>query len=124
MPTLTRGPIVVNLDRPREIVFNLNTEVIIQSAGKRGADLWKKIGEEKDPETGELKDALDVNLENLRLYLWAALQDDMRAHGELLTEEQVGGLVSNKRKVTAVLSALVGALNRYYGRDTEELGEN
>jgi hypothetical protein len=120
MPSILKSPIFVDLDRRRELIFDLNTEALIQGAGKRDSALWTKIGEKKDPKTGEIKDTLDLNVENLRIYLWACLYRDMRANGELLTQDDIGALVNNRRKATAVFLAVREAMSRYYGRDEEE----
>ncbi len=108
---LSRKPIYIDLDRRREIVFNLNTEILIREEGKGASSLWESIGVETDPETGEEKKLLDVNLENLRVYLWAALFEDAKKHGEILT---------HRKYVTEAVLRITEALRLYYGDDEGE----
>lgn len=115
--TLFKNPIYVEFDRRRQLVFNLNTEILIRNAGGAKSSLWETIAEARNPETGEIERTLDVNLENLRLYLWAALQEDATAHGETLTLEEVGSLLTRRKWVTLTISAITQALNQYYGDD-------
>lgn len=116
---LMKKPIFVEFDRRRAVVFNLNTEILIRNAGGKDSSLWETIGEAKDPETGEIKRTLDVNLANLRLYLWAALQEDAHRRGETLTLEDVGALLAKRKWVTQAVVAISDALNQYYGDDPE-----
>lgn len=120
---IVKTPIYLDLDCRRELVFDLNTEALIQGASKRDASLWTKIGEEKDPKTGELRDKLDVNVENLRTYLWACLYRDTRARGELLTPEDIGAMVGHRKKATLAFLAVRAAMDRYYGKDEDEPGK-
>ncbi len=117
---IQKKPIFVEFDRRRELTFNLNTEILIRGAAEPGASLWQTIGVETDPETGEEKRSLDVNLDNLRVYLWAALQEDAKAHGETLTVEDVGRMVSRRKWVTQAVLQLTAALSAYYGDDPGE----
>jgi hypothetical protein len=110
-----KKPIFVDFDRRREVVFNLNTEILIRNAGGKDSSLWDTIGETKDEATGQISRTLDVNVENLRLYLWAALQGDARARGEALTIEDVGALLSRRKWVIPAVRAISEALNQYYG---------
>jgi hypothetical protein len=118
---LFKKPIFIELDRRRQLVFNLNTEILIRQAGGENSSLWQTIGERTDPGTGKVERTLDVNLENLRLYLWAALQEDARACGEQLTLEEVGGLLTRRKWVISTVEAITEALRQYYGDDP--LGE-
>jgi hypothetical protein len=113
-----KKPVLVEFDRRRQVVFNLNTEILIRNAGGDNSSLWTTIGERTNPETGKVERTLDVNLENLRLYLWAALQDDAKAHGESLTVEEVGGLLTRRKWVILAVEAITEALRQYYGDDT------
>jgi hypothetical protein len=70
-----------------------------------------------DPKTGETRRTLDVNLENMRLYLWAALQEDAQRAGELLTMEDVGAMLTRRAWVTRAVTSITEALNQYYGDD-------
>ncbi|WP_446744297.1 hypothetical protein [Silvibacterium acidisoli] len=123
MPILKK-PIFLNLDRRREVIFDLNTEKRIQSQRKLGVSLWEEVGEYVDAETGEIKKKLNLNLENFGIYLWAALYDDAHKHGELLTVAEVGALVDKKKKFEAAYDALSSALLVYYGDDEDEPGED
>ena len=116
---LYREPIYVDFDRRREVVFNLNTEILISNAGGKNSSLWETIGETADA-TGKVNKTLDVNLENLCLYLWAALQKDARARGEALTVEDVGNLLTRRKWVTQAVVAIGKALGRYYGDEPGE----
>lgn len=118
---ISKKPIFVDFDRRREVVFNLNTEILIRNAGGENSSLWKTIGETKDETTGDVRRTLDVNLENLRLYLWAAFQAAARAHSEALTQEEVGELLTRRKWVIPAVQAITEALNQYYG--DEPLGE-
>lgn len=117
MVLIQRKPIFVDFDRRRQLVFNLNTEILIRGGGGQGASLWDTVGETVDPKTGDISRTLDVNLENLRLYLWAALTEDAVKHGELLTLDEVGALLVKRRWVTKAVMAITEALNQYYGDD-------
>lgn len=117
---LTRKPVYIDLDRRREIVFNLNTEILIREVGKGASSLWESIGVETDAETGEEKKLLDVNLENLRVYLWAALFEDAKRHGEMLTVEDVGAILTHRKYVTEAVLRITEALRLYYGDDEGE----
>ena len=117
---LSRKPVFVDLDRRREIVFNLNTEILIREAGKGSESLWEQIGIERDADSGEEKKTLDVNLQNLRVYLWAALQADCRSRGEMLTVEDVGALLTRRKYVTRAVEGISEALQLYYGEDEGE----
>jgi hypothetical protein len=114
---IQKTPIYVDFDRRRQLVFNLNTEILIRGAGGRDCALWETVGEHKDEKTGEVSRSLDVNLENLRVYLWAALQDDARAHGETLTVDDVGKLLARRKWITQAVLQMGDALNQYYGDD-------
>ena len=114
---IDKTPIYIELDRRREVVFNLNTEILIRSAcaSEDSTSLCSTVGERVNPKTGEPERVLDVNLNNLRVYLWAALQQDARARDEKLTIEDVGQLITQRRFVTRALLALTQALKVYYG---------
>lgn len=114
---LFKKPIHVDLDRRRQVVFNLNTEILIRNAGGKDSALWETVAETLDPETGKVSRTLDVNIENLRLYLWAALQEDAQRHGEQLTVEDVGAVLSRRKWVTTAVVAITEALQQYYGDD-------
>jgi hypothetical protein len=117
---IQKTPIYVDFDRRREIVFNLNTEILIRGAGKQSSSLWETIGVEVDAESGQEKRSLDVNLENLRAYLWAALQEDAKRHNEALTEDEVGALLTRRKWVTQAVLKIADALSRYYGDEPGE----
>jgi hypothetical protein len=117
---IQKKPIFVDFDRRRELTFNLNTEILIRGAVEPGASLWQTIGVEKDAETGEEKRTLDVSLDNLRAYLWAALQEDAKAHGEMLTIEDVGSMITRRKWVTQAVMQLTAALSAYYGDEPGE----
>jgi hypothetical protein len=114
---LLKKPVFVDFDRRRRLVFNLNTEILIRNAGGAKSSLWDTIGEARDEATGEITRTLDVNLENLRLYLWAALQDDAQRAGETLTVDEVGALLTRRGWVTQAVVAITLALSQYYGDD-------
>ncbi len=118
--SIQKAPIFVDFDRRRTVVFNLNTEILIRNAAAKGTSLWETIGETTDSETGEVKRTLDVNLENLRLYLWAALQDGSQRVGETLTVDEVGALLTKRRWVTQAVVAITAGLNQYYGDEPGE----
>lgn len=117
---IDKTPIYVDFDRRRELAMNLNAEILIRNSAEPGASLWQTIGVETDPETGKEKRTLDVNLDNLRVYLWALLQDDAKARGEKLTIEDVGQMITRRKWVTQAVIAITKALAAYYG---DELGE-
>ncbi len=112
-----KKPIFVDFDRRRQLAFNLNTEILIRNAGGKDSSLWETIAETQDPETGKIQRTLDVNVENLRLYLWAALQEDATRRNETLTVEDVGALLTRRKWVTQAVLAITEALNQYYGDD-------
>jgi hypothetical protein len=116
---ITKKPIYIDLDRRRELCMNLNTEILIRNTAEPGASLWKTIGVESDPETGKEKRTLDVNLDNLKVYLWALLQDDARTHNEKLTVDEVGGLITRRSWVTEAVVKITAALAGYYGDDAQ-----
>lgn len=115
--SIVKTPVFLDLDRRRELIFDLNTEALIQGANANIGGLLTKIGEETDPKTGKLREKMDVNLDNLRVYLWAALYRDAHERGELLTIEDVGRLIDRRRKVTLAYFAMRAVLDRYYGRE-------
>jgi hypothetical protein len=108
-------PIFIDLDRRRQVIFNLNTEILIRGNAGKNAPLWETIGESTDPETGKPTRTLDVNLGNLRTYLWAALQEDAQRHDELLTPVEVGAMLVHRSQVKVAVEALTTALMQYYG---------
>jgi hypothetical protein len=112
---ITKKPIYVDMDRRRELCMNLNTEILIRDAAEPGATIWKTIGVD---DAG--KRTLDVDLGNLRIYLWAMLQDDARARGEKLTVEDVGQLITRRAWVARAVVAVAAALNAYYGDEPGE----
>ncbi len=116
---ILKKPVFVDFDRRREVVFNLNTEILIKSAGGKDAALWETIGKRVNSKTHKEENILDVNLENLRLYLWAALQHDARRVGEALTIEDVGALLVKRRWVTQAVKAISEAMRQYYGDDPQ-----
>jgi len=120
MSTIVRTPVYIELDRRRELVFDLNTEALIQGANPGDLSLWMKIGEKKDEKTGEVKDTLDVNLQNLRTYLWACLYRDSRENDELLTLEDVGALINTQKRCTIAFLKVRQAMNQYYGHEPGE----
>lgn len=120
---IQKTPIFIDLDRRRRVVFNLNTEILIRSAGKRNASIFETIGEAKDPETGETKRSLDVDVENLRVYLWAAIQEDAERHNETLSLADVGALLTNKIRIGKAVVAVTRGLAAYYGDGPDEPGE-
>ena len=120
---IVKSPTFIELDRRRELAFNLLTEARIQSKQKPGSSLLESIGEFTDEKTGEVKKKLRLNLENLAVYLWAALYDDAHKRGELLDVEDVGRLINRKKKADAAYDALSAAMRAYYGYDEDEQGE-
>lgn len=112
---IQKTPIFVELDRRRRLTMNLNTEILIRTAGGAGKALLGTVGKRKDEATGEDVPVLGVDLENLRLYLWAALQADAAEHGEVMTQDEVGALMTKRKHVTEALAALMVAIAQYYG---------
>lgn len=117
---IQKAPIYIDLDRKREVLFNLNTEILIRGTAAAGKTILETIGKRRNEETGEDEPVLSVNPENLRVYLWAGLQEDARRHDEKMTLEEVGRLLASKRQVTEAVAAVLVAVNQYYG---EEPGE-
>lgn len=115
---ITKTPIYVDLDRRRELAMNLNTEITIRNTTP-GASLWETIGVETDAE-GKEKRTLDVNLDNLKVYLWAMLQDDAKGRGEKLTVDDVGKLITRRAWVARAVVAITAALAAYYGDESGE----
>jgi hypothetical protein len=112
---IEKMPIYVTLGRRRELTMNLNTEIVIKTAGgTRG--LFDTIGKRVNEE-GEEEPILEVNAENLRIYLWAMILPDAKAHGEKLTVEDVGALITRKRLAAEAVAAVSLALARYLGDD-------
>jgi hypothetical protein len=120
MSTIVRTPVYIELDRRRELVFDLNTEALIQGANPNNLSLWMKIGEKRNEKTGKVEDTLDVNLENLRVYLWACLYRDAREHDEPLTLEDVGAMINTRKRCTNAFLAVRQAMNQYYGHEPGE----
>jgi hypothetical protein len=118
--SIQKAPIFVDFDRRHQVVFNLNTEILIRNAGGKDSNLWETIGQRKNAKTGETEKLLDVNLENLRLYLWAALQEGSQRAGETLTIEDVGALLTRRKWVTRAVVAIGDALKQYYGDEPGE----
>ena len=123
MASIVKSPIFLDLDERRELVFDLNTEALIQGSGKRDVSLWTKIGEEVDPKTGEIKNKFDLETDNLRVYLWACLYRDAQRRGELLTIDDVGALINHRTKATQAFLAVREAMDRYYGKAEGEPGK-
>ena len=117
---LSTTPILITLDRTRELCFDLNAEIMVRNARAAAADLVTDIGTRRNPKTGTEERALQVNLDNLRRYLWAALARDCRRHDELLTLDQVGELIRHRSQVNTALAAVLAALDAYYGADAGE----
>ena len=111
-------PIYIDLDRRRQVIFNLNTEIVIRNAGGNGKGVLETIGKNVNKETGDEELVLGVNSENLRLYLWAAIQEDGK--GDRLTVEDVGRLIDSKKSATAATSAILTAIAAYYGDEPGE----
>jgi hypothetical protein len=116
---ISKKPIYVDFGRRRELCMNLNAEILIRNTAP-GATLWETIGVETDPETGKQKRTLDVNLDNLKVYLWALLQDDARRNGEKLTIDEVGAMITRRVWVTEAVVAITSALAAYYGDEPGE----
>jgi hypothetical protein len=112
---LYKEPIFVDFDRRRRVEINLGTEILIRNAGGKEAPAWEEVGQRINPATGEQEWALAVNEDNLRLYLWAALQDDAKAHGETLTLEDLRWLSDRHNWAQQGVVAVRRALNQYYG---------
>lgn len=115
-----KKPIYVEFDRRREVVFDLNTEILIRNAGGKDGSIWEEVGKRENPKTGAVERLMDVNLDNLRLYLWAALQADCKARGEFLTVEEAGALLRRRKWVLPAVDAITEALDQYYGEDPGE----
>ncbi len=105
---IQKMPIYIDLDRRRQLVFNLNTEILIRNAGGQEKGILETIGKNEDDTP-----ILSVNLENLRLYLWAAIQEDARL--EKLTIEDVGRLIQTRHAATEATGAILSAISAYYG---------
>jgi hypothetical protein len=118
---IQKTPIYIELDRRREVIFNLNTEILIKGTAAAGKTVLETIGKRHNEETGEDEPVLSVNAENLRVYLWAGLQDDARRRGEMLTQEEVGRFLTCKRQITEAVAAVLMGINQYYG--DEQPGE-
>ena len=112
---LDRTPIWITLDRPRELRFNLNAELLVRAQADAENGLLQEVGTIHNPETGEDMPRMDVHLANLRVYLWAALQADARARGDMLSLDAVGELLDTREKITEALSLVGAALAQYYG---------
>ena len=110
------SPFFVDLDKRRPIEFNLNTERMIFKHKERDSALVEVV-EEIVGEDGKPKVKHDINLDNLAIYLWAAITEGARIAGEpvLFTIDDVGALVSGKRKATNAYLALRLLMARYYG---------
>ncbi len=119
-PVLYKEPIFVDFDRRRRVEINLGTEILIRNAGGKEAPAWEEVGHRINPATGERECALAVNEDNLRLYLWAALQDDAKAHGETLTLDDLRWLSDRHNWAQQGVVAVRRALNQYYGGPRQE----
>ena len=117
---LYKEPIFVDFDRRRRVEINLGTEILIRNAGGKGAPAWEEVGQRINPATGELECALSVNEDNLRLYLWAALQDDAKTHSETLTLDDLRWLSERHNWAQQGVMAVRRALNQYYGGPRQE----
>jgi len=117
---IDKTPIYVDFDRRRELSMNLNAEILIRNTAEPGSALWQTIGVEKDQNTGKDRRTLDVNLDNLKVYLWAMLQDDAKRRDEKLTVEDVGQMITKRKWVTQAVVKITKALAAYYG---DEQGE-
>lgn len=115
MTAIVKKPIFLDLDRRRELIFNLNTEKLIQSESKLGNPFVRTIGEEVG-EDGKTRERLELDLEVFGVYLWAALYADAHRNGELLTVEDVGALIDHRDKTAAALVAVRASIDAYYGR--------
>jgi hypothetical protein len=112
---LYKEPIFVDFDRRRRVEINLGSEILIRNAGGKEAPAWEEVGHRINPATGEREWALAVNEDNLRLYLWAALQEDAKAHSETLTMEDLRWLSERHNWAEQGVLAIRRALNQYYG---------
>jgi hypothetical protein len=116
---IQKSPIFIELDRRREVIFNLNTEILIRGSEAAGKTVLETIGHKPGPD-GKPVPVLSVNPENLRVYLWAGLQEDARRQNEKITAEEVGRLLTSKKNVTEAVGAVLVALHRYYGDEPGE----
>lgn len=116
LATLDYTPIYAELDARRRLEFNLNTEILIRKHVASGSGLWDSVGEFVDTD-GKRKVRHDINLENLRVYLWATLAEAARIDGDpfSLSLEDVGMLIRHKRKATHAFIAVSQTLKQYYG---------
>jgi hypothetical protein len=114
---ILKNPVFLNLGRDRQLVFNLNTEILIRGNGADGKSVLETVGKRVNEETGAEEPILKVNPENLRIYLWAALQEDARNHKENLTLEDVGRMLGSKKLISSAVAAVMVGLQQYYGDD-------
>ena len=117
---IQKMPIYIDLDRKRRIIFNLNTEILIRNGGGDGKGILETIGVRPNKDTGKDEPILRVNPENLRLYLWAAIQEDGKSTADKLTLEDVGRLINSKRAATDATGAIITAIAAYYGDEPGE----
>ena len=115
---IQKMPIYIDLDRRRQVIFNLNTEILIRNAGGNGGGVLETVGMKKNA-AGEDEPILRVNPENLRLYLWAAIQEDMQPD-ERLKIEDVGRIIKTRRAATDATAAIITAIAAYYGDEPGE----
>jgi len=112
---LYKEPIFVDFDRRRRVEINLGSEILIRNAGGKEAPAWEEVGHRINATTGLREWALAVNEDNLRLYLWAALQEDAKAHSETLTIDDLRWLSGRHNWAEQGVLAIRRALNQYYG---------
>ncbi|MGA7887610.1 MAG: hypothetical protein WCA44_17890 [Acidobacteriaceae bacterium] len=118
---LDNTPVFIDLDKRRRLAMNVNTEILIKKAGGLDAPLVDTIGKRRNETTGEDEAVLEVNIENVRLYLWACLQSANPA--EALTLEEVGALMRKRSKIAEAIAALVVLRAQYYGDGGDDKGE-
>ena len=114
---LDNTPIFMDLGdgRRRRLAMNANTEILIKRAGGCDVSLVDTVGKRHNEATGEDETVLDVNVENVRLYLWACLQS--AAPSDPLTQEEVGALLTKRSMIGEAIAALLILRTQYYGED-------
>lgn len=82
----TRGHVMIDLDRPRILVFNFNAFAALRD--KFGSQYLTSLIEKQSDNKVRCK-----SLQVLRAFVWAGLLDDADQHGEFITELQVGRMM-------------------------------
>ena len=112
---LTRTPLFLDLDRPRQIIFNMHVRKQLEELQDAGELNISEIFQERDGKRF-------LNWKYAMLFVTAALREDALAHGERLEVQDVERQIGSVPEAVEILSLVFGEYGKFLGVAPGEAG--